>query len=92
MTLYRVEFSRDWITGRWGFTDKVFHDLKGRETDPSRLENAWLVNFTGPAQNLGQVLSERLNIQVEDFQRLGAIFEITPLPPPDPTAGPEGHR
>ena len=41
MTVYRVEFSKDWITGRWGFTDRVMTGLNGRVTEPSRLENAF---------------------------------------------------
>jgi len=77
MAMYRVEFARDWITGRWGFTDRVFQDLKGRETEPSRLENAWLVEFTGQPPALGRLLSQRLNIQEKDFRRFGPIFEIT---------------
>ncbi len=82
MTLYRVEFAKDWITGRWGFTDRVFSDMKGRETEPSRLENAWLVNYAGTASDLGDVLSERLNIQRADYKRFGTIFEITILSAP----------
>jgi hypothetical protein len=82
MTLYRVEFSRDWLTGRWGYTDRVFTHLKGRETEPSRLENAWLVNFQGTARDLGDLLSEQLNIQRNDYRRFGSIFEITILSEP----------
>lgn len=89
MTLYRVEFSRDWITGRWGFTDRVFSDMKGRETEPSRLENAWLLEFQGTASDLGDLLSERLNIQRADLRRFGTIFEITILSKPH---GPEPRR
>jgi hypothetical protein len=82
MTLYRVEFAKEWITGRWGFTDRVFSDMKGRETEPSRLENAWLVNFAGTASDLGDVLAEQLNIQRADYRRFGTIFEITILSAP----------
>lgn len=89
MTLYRVEFSKDWITGRWGFTDRVFTDMKGKETEPSRLENAWLVQFPGTASDLGDLLSERLNIQRVDLRRFGTIFEITILSEPH---GPEPRR
>jgi hypothetical protein len=90
MTLYRVEFAKDWITGRWGFTDRLFtEELKGRETEPSRLENAWLVNFTGTASDLGDLLSEKLNIQRNDYKRFGTIFQITILSAPH---GPEPRR
>lgn len=90
MTLYRVEFSRDWITGRWGFTDRLFtEELRGRETDPARLENAWLVEYAGTASDLGDFLSERLNIQRVDLRRFGTIFEITILSAPH---GPEPRR
>jgi hypothetical protein len=89
MTLYRVEFSKDWLMGRWGYTDRVFTELKGKETEPSRLENAWLVNFNGTASDLGDLLSDRLNIQRTDLQRFGTIFEITILSAPH---GPEPRR
>jgi hypothetical protein len=89
MTLYRVEFAKEWITGRWGFTDRVFTELKGRETEPSRLENAWLVNFRGTASDLGDLLTERLNIQRADLRQLGTIFQITILSKPH---GPEPRR
>ncbi len=79
MYLYRVEFSRDWITGRWGYVDRIFFELKGRETEPSRLENAWLVGYPGAADRLGRRLSNLLNIQARDFARFGTIFEITRL-------------
>lgn len=79
MTLYRVEFSEDWIKGRWGYTDRVFHTLKGRVTEPSRLENAWLVDYTGHPAALGDVLSEMLNIKNKDYQKFGTIFEIIQL-------------
>jgi hypothetical protein len=76
MARYRVEFCRDWILGRWGFTDRLFHELGGKVTEPSRLENAWLVEYRGNARALGQYLSEALNIQEADFRRYGTIFEI----------------
>lgn len=89
MTVYRVEFSRDWITGRWGFTDRTMTNLNGRVTEPSRLENAWIVNFQGTASDLGDLLSERLNIGPEHLKRFGTIFEITILTAPH---GPEPRR
>jgi hypothetical protein len=79
MALYRVEFSNDWIMGRWGFTDAALSRLKGRVTEPSRLENAWVVDFPGSPAALGDLLSARLNIQASDYARCGTIFEITIL-------------
>lgn len=87
MAIYRVEFSNDWITGRWGFTDRVFSELRGKETEPSRLENAWLVEYKGNANTLGELLSEMLNIRAADFRRFGTIFEITILSQPQQPAG-----
>ena len=86
MAMYRVEFARDWITGRWGFTDRVIRELKGRETEPSRLENAWLIEFSGQPPALGRLLSQKLNIQEKDFRRFGPIFEITMAPQNDKQA------
>lgn len=99
MPVYRVEFIREWIIGRWGFTDRVFHELSGRVTEPSRLEEAWLVTFTGKPEALGRRLQEMLNIQPADWRRFGPIFEITevaaeaaePEPPPRQRA-PTGRR
>ncbi len=82
MTVYQVEFSEDWIRGRWGFTDRVFSDLRGKEADPSLARNTWVVNYQGTPSDLGGLLSEMLNIQANDFQRFGAIFQITPLSDP----------
>lgn len=82
MTTYRVEFSGDWITGRWGFTDRVLTNLRARVTEPSRLENAWVLDYAGTASDLGDVLSAQLNIQPADFRRFGMIFEITILSKP----------
>lgn len=89
MTLYRVEFANDWIMGRWGFTDRVLTEMQARVTEPSRLDNAWVLNFNGTASALGDVLSERLNIQRRDLQRFGTIFEIMILSEPH---GPEPRR
>ena len=83
MTVYQVEFSDDWIRGRWGFTDRVFNDLKGREADAILGRNTWVVNFQGTPSDLGGLLTEMLNIQTNDFQRFGTIFQITPLSDPD---------
>ncbi len=93
MARYRVEFCRDWILGRWGFTDRLFFELGGKVTEPSRLENAWLVDYRGNAQALGRYLSEALNIQEADFERFGTIFEIQELPgdPPPPRPRPQAR-
>jgi hypothetical protein len=86
MARYRVEFARDWILGRWGFTDRVFYELGGVVTEPSRLENAWLVDYRGKPRALGQIIVAKLGIHAGDRARYGTIFEITELPPPEPVA------
>ncbi|MBI4082294.1 MAG: hypothetical protein HY423_06750 [Candidatus Lambdaproteobacteria bacterium] len=86
MARYRVEFSREWILGRWGFTDRVFYELGGVVTEPSRLENAWLVEFRGKPRALGQIIVGKLGIHAGDRARYGTIFEITEMPPPEPAA------
>lgn len=80
MPRYRIEFRREWITGRWGFTDRVFTELGGRVADPVRLENAWVVEYKGRPFPLGRLLTQLLNIQREDFERFGTIFDITEVP------------
>jgi len=97
MTRYRVEFSDDWIKGRWGYTDRVFHTLKGRVTEPSRLENAWVVDYHGHPGTLGDAISEMLNIQKADYQKFGTIFEIIQLGEREPASArgrgkPAGRR
>ena len=93
MARYRIEFSRDWIRGRWGFIDRMFYKLGGKETEPSRLENAWLVEFNGNPRALGTYLAERLEIQEKDFAQFGTIFEISEVAapiaqsPPAPSGG-----
>ena len=77
MARYRIEFSRDWIRGRWGFIDRMFHKLGGKETEPSRLENAWLVEYKGIPHDLGNYISDLLEINPSDLQQFGTIFEIT---------------
>ena len=76
MTFYRVDFSNDWIKGRWGFTDRVFDQLNGREVESAGLENAWLLDFKGGPGELGDLLTDRLTIKPRDFYRFGTIFEI----------------
>jgi len=82
MARYRVEFSRDWIRGRWGFIDRFFYKLGGKETEPSRTENAWFLEFKGRPGQLGAFISERLNIKARDFQQFGTIFEISEVASP----------
>ncbi|MEE8394430.1 MAG: hypothetical protein V3S29_00130 [bacterium] len=77
MARYRVEFSRDWIRGRWGFIDRFFYRLGGRESEPSRTENAWLVDFKGTAPALGRLIAEQLELKKTDLRQFGSIFEIT---------------
>ena len=76
--LYRVDFSKDWIKGRWGFTDRLFTQLKGRRY-PSEVAIAWVVTYHGTPAALGQVLMRELNIQPKDFQHYGPIFEMRQL-------------
>jgi hypothetical protein len=83
MARYRIEFSRDWIRGRWGYIDRIFSRLGGKETEPSRTENAWFVEFKGKPRELGKYLSERLNLKHRDFHQFGTIFEITEVSSPD---------
>ena len=83
MARYRIEFSRDWIRGRWGYIDRIFYKLGGRETEPSRTENAWLVEFGGTAKALGAYLTERLELKREDLSLFGAIFEISEVSSPN---------
>lgn len=82
MARYRVEFSREWVLGRWGFIDHLFHRLGGKETEPSRLENAWLVEYKGKPSQLGKLLSDLLEIKRSHFADFGAIFEIREVPAP----------
>ncbi|MCZ6557283.1 MAG: hypothetical protein O7E56_05450 [SAR324 cluster bacterium] len=86
MARYRVQFSRDWIRGRWGFIDRMFHDLGGKETEPSRTDNAWLVEFRGSPQDLGRYLSERLELKWKDVSQFGSIFNISENPSPNGSA------
>lgn len=90
MPRYRIEFSREWITGRWGFTDRVITDLGGRVADPQRLENAWVVDYKGRPVPLGRLLMRLLNIQRADFERFGPIFDITEIPRAPQGASPDG--
>ena len=77
MPEYRVTFSPDWIKGRWGFTDRLFTQLKGKRY-PSEVVSAWVVRYRGNPANLGRLLMSELNIQPTDFENFGAIFEISP--------------
>ena len=83
MARYRIEFSRDWIRGRWGYIDRIFDGLGGRVTEPSRTENAWLVEYKGDSRALGNFLSKRLEITHDHFREFGSIFEIQMVSSPD---------
>lgn len=76
MPRYRVAFSREWAMGRWGYLDRFFHDLGGRESEPAGLQNAWVVEYRGQARRLGRELAMALHIQEADYLRFGPIFEI----------------
>ena len=62
--------------GRWGYLDRFFHDLGGRESEPSGLQNAWIVEYRGQPKRLGRELAMALSIQEADYQRFGPIFDI----------------
>ncbi len=80
MPRYRIAFSRDWAMGRWGYLDRFFHDLGGRESEPAGLQNAWLVEYRGQARRLGRELAMALHIQEADYLRFGPIFDIEQIP------------
>jgi len=80
MPRYRISFAREWTLGRWGFLDRFFHDLGGRESEPSKLANAWIVDYRGSARRLGRELAAALNIQASDVQQFGPIFDIEEVP------------
>ena len=83
MARYRVEFSRDWIMGRWGFIDRMFYDMGGRPADRARLENAWLVDFKQGPGELGKMLAGRLDLKQADYSQFGVIFDIRELGRPE---------
>jgi len=95
MARYRIEFSRDWIRGRWGYIDRIFDGLGGQVTEPSRTENAWLVDYKGDSRSLGIFLSKRLELTQEHFREFGSIFEIqmvsNPRPNPRERTGRASH-
>jgi hypothetical protein len=84
MARYRIAFAREWVLGRWGYLDRFFHELGGRQTDPSGLQNAWVVEYRGNPRRLGRELAMALNIQTADYRQFGPIFEIEEIPGPPP--------
>ena len=72
--------------GRWGFIDRMFHDMGGRPTDAGRLENAWLVDYQKGAGDLGKMLAEQLDLKQADLSQFGTIFDIKRLSAPDEPA------
>jgi hypothetical protein len=84
MPRYKVVFSRRWITGRWGFTDRVLDELGGKPWEPSRTQNAWLVPFPGTSFALGRYLTEALHLPESPDARRGTVFEIEELEPAPP--------
>ncbi len=79
MVRYRVSFDREWVMGRWGFIDRMFFTLGGREAEPKGTSNAWLVSFNGKPRDLGRILQDRLNLETTDQSQFGTIFEITEM-------------
>jgi len=67
--------------GRWGFTDRAMYQMGGKPTEPSRLENAWLLKYKGTPGRLGRLLSEVLNIQEVDKAKYAPLFEIVEVEP-----------
>jgi hypothetical protein len=82
MPRYRLAFSREWALGRWGYLDRFFHDLGGHPSEPSGLDNAWIVEYRGQARRLGRELAKALNIQETDYRKFGPIFEIEEIAGP----------
>lgn len=91
MARYRVEFSRDWIMGRWGFIDHMFYKMGGKPADRARMENAWLVDCKKGPGALGRMLADRLELKPADYSQFGVIFDIRELGRPEITAV-EHHR
>lgn len=83
MPRYRVAFAREWTLGRWGYLDRFFHDLGGHQSEPSGLDNAWIIEYRGQPRHLGRELARALNVQEADFRKFGPIFDIEELPPHD---------
>lgn len=88
MARYKVIFSQRWITGRWGFTDRVLNGLGAKPSEPSRTQNAWLVTYQGNALALGEYLTEALKVPASRDARPGAVFEIEELDPPEARKSP----
>jgi hypothetical protein len=80
MPRYRIAFAREWTLGRWGFLDRFFHDLGGHQSEPSGLDNSWIVEYRGQARHLGREIAKELNIQANDYRKFGPIFEIEEVP------------
>ncbi len=87
MPRYKVSFSRRWITGRWGFTNRAIHQIGGQPSEPSGLQNAWLVEYGGSSAELGGYLTEELKLERSKDARPGAVFEIEELEPRAPRMG-----
>ena len=76
MPRYKIRFSRHWITGRWGFTDRALNAIGGHCADPSLNVPVWVVEYKGPPGRLGRYLTETLKIPLAHEPGDGAIFEI----------------
>ena len=80
MPRYKVAFSQHWLTGRWGFTDRLLGEMGGRALEPAGSHNEWHVPFAGNSAELGRYLSEVLNLS-ESRDARGVVFEIEELDP-----------
>ena len=76
MARYRVRFSRGWITGRWGFVDRVMDRMGAKCVDPAKVRPVWALDYTRSPIELGRYLTKALNLPLSHDPKLGAIFDI----------------
>ena len=81
MPRYKVSFSGRWLTGRWGFTDRVIGELGGNALEPVGGHNAWQVPFAGSSFELGRFLTDALKIPLSRDAQAGSVFEVEELEP-----------
>jgi hypothetical protein len=81
MPRYQVAFSDRWLTGRWGFTDRVITGLGGKALEPAGGHNAWQVPFAGTSFELGRFLTDALKIPLSRDAEAGGVFEVEELEP-----------
>ena len=92
MPRYKVRFSRDWIVGRWAFTDRVLDGLGGWASDGPRLQNTWIVEFKDSPRELGRYLTSALRLNISRDAKPGAVFEIEELEADPPARKPPVSR